>query len=137
MDNKQRKHDLLESAKQAGEVQRKRLSIDFDQAFEAYKADGNEITVKFEGKEYSFPAELPASVMAMVMKNGFKLSDSDGIKMLSIIIGDEFIQAISESRAPMRLITETVINPIMEVYGFSGAKHVDEEAEGNAPTPDS
>jgi hypothetical protein len=93
--------------------------------------------VKFEGKDYSFPAELPASVMAMVMKSGFKLSDSDGIKMLSIIIGDEFIQAISNSRAPMRLITETVINPIMEVYGFSGARHVDEEEPGNEQTPDS
>ena len=137
MDNKQRKQQLLDAAKQAGEQQRKGLKIDFDQAYEAYKDDGNEISVMFEGNEYSFPSELPAHVMAMFINKGFKMSDADGLEFLRVIIGDEFIQAISKSRAPMRLITETVISPILQVYGFTGASHMDEGAQGNAQTPDS
>jgi predicted nucleotide-binding protein (sugar kinase/HSP70/actin superfamily) len=137
MDNKQRKQELLNAAKQAGEQQRKGLKIDFDQAYEAYKADGNEISVTFEGREYSFPSELPASVMATLIEKGFKLSDMEAIEMLRDVIGDDFIKAIRKSRAPLSLITETVINPIFKNFGFTGATHVDEGAQGNALTPDS
>lgn len=134
MDNNQRREDLLNSAKNAADKQSKGLIVNFDEAYDAYKAEGNEIEVTFEGKRYTFASEPSAQVMTYILKSGGRMKNEDGIHLLKTIIGDEFMDAISKSKAPFSLIVETVLNPIMEVYGFGGAKHVPDE-QGKVATP--
>ena len=137
MDNKQRREELLNVAKSAGEKQRKGLVVNFDEAYEAYKSQGNEIEVTFEGETYSFPSEPSAEVMTYILRRGAKMTNEMGLELLRIIIGEQFLDAISKSRAPFSLIVETVLNPIMQVYGFGGARLENDGTEGNEPTPES
>lgn len=129
MDNDKKRAELIDAVKQGREEQRKGLVVNFDEAYNAYKEAGNDIQVTFEGKQYSFPAEPSAEVMTYIIRNGSKMSNDMGMHLLRIIIGDEFLEAISRSRAPFRLIVETVLHPILETYGFGGAKY--EEDSGN------
>lgn len=124
-------------AQEGGEKQRKGLVVNFDQAYEAYKAEGNEIEVTFEGRTFSFPSEPSAEVMTYILRNGAKMTNEMGLDLLRIIIGEEFLEAISKSKAPFSLIVETVLNPIMQVYGFGGARHEPDGTEGNEATPES
>lgn len=114
--------------------QKQKLVIDFDQHHADYKAQNNDIEVTFDGKIYRFPAEPTAEVVASIIRNDFTMNDTKGLELLRMIIGDEFIDAMKYSKAPFRLIVENILSPILERYGFGGAKHV---PEGNDPTLDS
>lgn len=115
--------------------QQGKLVIDFDQHHAEYKAQNNDIEVTFDGNLYRFPAEPTAEVVACIIRNDFTMSDARGLELLRMIIGNEFIEAMTKSQAPFRLVVENVLSPILERYGFGGARH--EEPSGNALTPDS
>lgn len=125
MDKLDRKIAELKTHQQA------KLVIDFDQHLSEYKALNNDIEVTFDGKVYHFPSEPTAEVVSYIIRNDFKMSDTKGLEILRMIIGDEFIEAMTQSKAPFRLVVENVLSPILERYGFGGAKH---EPEGNEQT---
>ena len=112
--------------------QKQKLVIDFDQHHAEYKAENNDIEVTFDGKVYRFPSEPTAEVVASIIRNDFTMNDSKGLELLRMIIGDEFIEAMTSSKAPFRLIVENILSPILERYGFGGARHI---PEGNEQTP--
>jgi hypothetical protein len=111
--------------------QQAKLVIDFDQHHKEYIAQNNDIEVTFDGKVYKFPSEPTAEVVSYIIRNNFRMTDVMGLEVLRMIIGDEFVEAMHKSKAPFRLVVENVLSPILERYGFAGARH---EPEGNEQT---
>lgn len=132
-----KREDLLKAAQVGADVQRKKLVVNFDDAYDEYKKGGNEIEIVFEGNTYLFPSEPSAEVMAYILRRGSKMTNEMGMELLQIIIGDEFLDAISKSKAPFLLIVDKVLNPILSVYGFGGAQYKPDESEGKDLIPDS
>jgi len=124
---------VVEMTQKASEHERNKLVINFDEHLSAYTEQDNDIEINFEGKTYNIPNEMTAEVFAFILRRGSTLSDANGLELLRIIIGDEFIEAMSKSKAPFRLVTDKVLNPIMAHYGMNGAKYEDESK--NVKTP--
>lgn len=125
-----KKLDKIKAASQAtaeaGAKQREALVIDFDAFHEEYKAQGNEISIMFGGKKYKLPSEPTGEVFVFMLRkmNDGAMSDEDSLTILEMALGDEFIQAVGKSQAPIKLVMEKIFAPIMKQWGFGGdVKH--------------
>lgn len=133
MTNEQLLDQALQSERNRQESE---LIIDFDQAVESQRKKA--ITIKYQGKEYSVPAETPQWYMNIVNRKLHEarsldyanLSEEDIIDRLEVsdkqnedifrrLFGDEFVDAyLDDNFVSFTTLNQQLLNPILIKWGW-------------------
>ena len=101
------------------------LVLDFDQAL-AEKAQ-KPIKVRFQGKVYNVPAQMPFNFAMFFFRNCYKkvggnmqvqVPEEKLPQFVELMFGKEFLNTVENTDVPMNFVFETIAQSIMAKWGY-------------------
>ena len=124
--NEERVAYLNTKAQEICQREEDELVLDFDQAL-AEKAE-KPIKVKFQGKVYNVPAQMPFNFAMFFFRNCYKkisgrtqiqVPEEKLAQFVELMFGKEFLSVVEKTSVPMNFVFDTIAQSIMAKWGYA------------------
>lgn len=126
------------------EREEEELVLDFDQALE--EKEQKPIKVKFQGKIYEVPSQMPFNFAMFFFRNCYKkvggkvrieIPEGMMVKFIELMFGEEFTKAVEGANVSVNFVLETMAMRVLDGWGYRMKEREGKVHEKNVQIPGS